>query len=164
MNGLFHSIFSNSSQVVIDIFISNLYYSQNALRVGTTTLIFYMLQLVISGYPVNSANRARLRYRHVSFRPSAAQCRNLIFLVTCLSLGDSGLPLRGNRNDGSDVGTCRALADWLKKATKLSKWIARIFSLRSLRLCENNAGYLPAICLVIPFSQLWPAAGLYHEA
>ena len=44
-------------------------------------------------------------YRHVSFRPSAAQCRNLIFSVTCLSLGDSGLPLRGNRNDGSDVGT-----------------------------------------------------------
>ncbi len=64
------------------------------------------------GYPVNSANWGRLRYRHVSFRPSAAQCRNLIFSGTCPSLGDSGLPLRGNRNDGADAGTCCAQTKW----------------------------------------------------
>ena len=61
-------------------------------------------------YPVYSINRARLRYRHVSFQPSAAPCRNLIFSGTCLSQGDSGLPLRGNRNDRSGVGMCCALA------------------------------------------------------
>ncbi len=68
-----------------------------------------------SGYPVHSANRARLRYRHLSFRPSVAPCRNLIFSVTCLSQGDSGLPLRGNRNDGSGVGMCCGHVVWLKK-------------------------------------------------
>ncbi len=68
-----------------------------------------------SGYPVNSANRARLSPRHVSFRPSEAPCRNLIFSGTCLSQGDSGLPLWGNRNDSFGVATCCALADWLKK-------------------------------------------------
>ena len=44
-----------------------------------------------------------------------APCRNLIFSGTCLSQGDSGLPLRGNRNDSFGVATCCALADWLKK-------------------------------------------------
>ncbi len=46
--------------------------------------------------------------------PGAVPCRNLIFSGTCLSPGDSGLPLRGNRNDGSDPDRCCAQAAWLK--------------------------------------------------
>ncbi len=58
---------------------------------------------VTRGYQAYSANRVRLRYRHLSFRPSEAQCRNLIFSGTSRSLGDSGLPLWGNRNEGSGM-------------------------------------------------------------
>ena len=71
-----------------------------------------------SGYPVNTANRARLSYRHVSFRPGAALCRNLIFSGTCLCLGDSGLPLLGNRNDRSRAGTRCCHPVWLKKCNR----------------------------------------------
>ena len=42
----------------------------------------------LSGYLVYSANRAYLGYRHLSFRPSEAQCRNLIFSGRCQSRGD----------------------------------------------------------------------------
>ncbi len=62
--------------------------------------------------------RARLSYRHLSFWPSAAQGRNLILSVTCQSLGDSGLPLRGNRNDRSGAGMCCYQAVWLSRCNR----------------------------------------------
>ncbi len=62
--------------------------------------------------------RARLSYRHLSFWPSAAQGRNLILSVTCQSQGDSGLPLRGNRNDRSGAGMCCYQAVWLSRCNR----------------------------------------------
>ena len=79
---------------------------------GMTVLVQACAVVRRSGYPVYSANRTWPGYLHLSFRPGEVLCRNLIFSGTCLSPRDSGLPLRGNRTDGADAGTCCAQTKW----------------------------------------------------
>ena len=71
-----------------------------------------------SAYPVSSADGACCNYRHLSFRPGEARCRNLIFSASCLSPGGPGLPLRGIRNDGSGAGSCYCQAVCLKRCDR----------------------------------------------
>ncbi len=49
----------------------------------------------------------------------------LIFSPTCLRPADSGLPLRGNRNDRSGAGMCCGQADCRKMQPCCVKWIIR---------------------------------------